>query len=100
MTPAIRQVNGIDLSDLVRPCPARCALVGRKAIAMDSTTLLLLIVPIVLGLVFNAVKFMRFIGFVAGGRKKSSQRGRSYDDQLSFDERLAEKLRELERDRR
>ena len=29
---------------------------------LDSTTLLLVIVPLVLGLVFNAVKLMRFIG--------------------------------------
>lgn len=66
---------------------------------LDSTTLLLVIVPLVLGLVFNAVKFMRFIGFVAGGRKRQTARGRGYEDQMSFDERVAERLRELERDR-
>lgn len=64
---------------------------------MDSTTIWLVIVPLVLGLIFNAVKFMRFIGFVAGGGKRPNPRGRSYEDQMSFDERLAEKLRELDR---
>jgi hypothetical protein len=67
---------------------------------LDSTTLLLVIVPLVLGLVFNAVKFMRFIGFVAGGRKRTTTRGRSYENEMSFDERVAERLRELEHDRR
>ncbi|MFL6723577.1 MAG: hypothetical protein ACJ8FC_08775 [Sphingomicrobium sp.] len=64
---------------------------------MDSTTIWLVIVPLVLGIIFNAVKFMRFIGFVAGGGKRPNPRGRSYEDQMSFDERLAEKLRELDR---
>ena len=67
---------------------------------MDSTTLLLVIVPLVLGLVFNAVKFMRFIGFVAGGGKRAKVPGRSYEEQMSFDERVNERLRELERERR
>jgi hypothetical protein len=54
---------------------------------------------LVLGLLFNAVKFMRFIGFVAsGGKSKASARACS-DSLLSFDERLAERLRDLERDR-
>ena len=66
---------------------------------MDSTTIWLVIVPLVLGLIFNAMKFMRFIGFVAGGGKRPSQPVRSYDDARSFDERLAEKLRELEEKR-
>lgn len=67
---------------------------------MDSMTLWLVVVPLVLGLAFNAVKFMRFIGFVAGGGKRAAAKGRSYDDQMSFDERVAERLRELERERR
>ena len=67
---------------------------------LDSTTLLLVVVPLVLGLVFNAVKLMRFIGFVAGGGKRAKVPGRSYEDQMSFDQRVAERLRELERDRR
>jgi len=70
-----------------------------KAIAMDSTTLLLFVVPLLLGFVFNAVKLMRFIGFVAGGGKRANARGRSYEDKMSFDERVAERLRELERER-
>ena len=65
---------------------------------MDSTTLLLIIVPLLLGLVFNAVKFMRFIGFVAGGGKRAGSRTQSFEDLMSFDERVAERLRELERD--
>jgi len=67
---------------------------------MDSTTLILVVGPLVLGLVFNAVKFMRFIGFVAGGGKRASSHSRSYEDQMSFDERLAQRLSELERERR
>ena len=66
---------------------------------MDSTTLLLIIVPLVLGLVFNAVKFMRFIAFLTGGGRRSNGRSRNYQDQLSFDERVAERLRQLDRDR-
>ena len=66
---------------------------------MDSTTLLLVIVPLVLGLVFNAVKFMRFIGFVASGGRKPSSRANQIDGHLSFDERVAERLRELDRER-
>lgn len=65
---------------------------------MDSTTLLLVVVPLVLGLVFNAVKFMRFIGFVASGGKKPGSRGRDFEDQMSFDERVAARLRELDRE--
>ena len=67
---------------------------------MDSTTLLLFVVPLVLGFAFNAVKFMRFIGFVASGGRKSAARGRDFGSQMSFDERVAERLRELDRDRR
>lgn len=67
---------------------------------MDSTTLLLVIVPLVLGLAFNGMKFMRFIGFVARGGKKSASRGHSYEDEMSFDQRVAERLRELEREQR
>jgi len=65
---------------------------------MDSPTLLLLVVPLVLGLLFNAVKFMRFIGFIAGGGRRSAARGANSDTHLSFDERVAERLRELQRD--
>jgi hypothetical protein len=66
---------------------------------MDSATILLIVVPLVLGLVFNAVKFMRFIGFVAGGGRRTTSRASYSDDHLSFDERVAERLRELERNR-
>lgn len=67
---------------------------------MDSATLLLFVIPLVLGLAFNAVKFMRFIGFVASGGRKSNTRSRDFDNQISFDERVAERLRELDRERR
>ena len=65
---------------------------------MDSTTLWLLVVPLVLGLVFNAVKFMRFIGFVASGGRRPAARAGQADAHLSFDERVAERLRELNRE--
>jgi F0F1-type ATP synthase assembly protein I len=67
---------------------------------MDSTTLLLVIVPLLLGIIGGAVKFMRIVGFVAGGGKRPARRSRGHDDQMSFDERLAERLRELERQQR
>ncbi len=64
---------------------------------MDSTTLLLIVVPLVLGLIFNAVKFMRFIGFVASGCRPATRADQA-DGHLSFDERVAERLRELNRE--
>jgi len=67
---------------------------------MDSTTLLLLVVPLVLGLIFNAVKFMRFIGFLTGARRKAGARGIGSDDHLSFDQRVAERLRDLDKETR
>jgi hypothetical protein len=66
---------------------------------MNSTTLLLVVVPLLLTLVGGAVKFMRFVGFVAGGGKRPATRGRDFSDQLSFDERIAQRLRELDGDR-
>ena len=64
---------------------------------MDMITMLF-IASMGLGLVFNAMKFMRFINSMSrAGRVKSA---RGYDDQRSFDDRLAERLRELERDRK
>jgi hypothetical protein len=54
----------------------------------------------VLGLVFNAPKLMRMVGFVARGGKQPSVRGRGFDHEMSFDERVAERLRELDRERR
>ena len=65
---------------------------------MDSTTLLFFVVPLLLGFVFNAVKFMRFIGYLTGGRKRTVG-GQSRTEVLSFDERVAERLRDLERER-
>jgi hypothetical protein len=72
----------------------------KEGAGMDSTTLLLIIVPLFLGLIFNAVRFMRFIGFLTGARRRSSLQGLGEDSLLSFDERLAERLRQLERENR
>ena len=58
---------------------------------------LLVVASLVLGLIFNAMKFMRFIGFLAGSGRRTSASGRDFDNQQSFDERLAERLRELDR---
>jgi len=99
VTWALAQVNAVHLSDLVRLDTAKWRLVGAKVMVMDSTTLLLLFVPLVLGLIFNAVKFMRFIGFVAGGGRSSASRTTQSVSHLSFDERVAERLRELDRER-
>lgn len=98
MALAPAKVNAIHLSNLVRLDAAKWRLVGMKVIAMDSTTLLLVIVPLVLGLIFNAVKFMRFIGYVASGGRRTSARANRSDGHLSFDQRVAERLRELDRE--
>jgi hypothetical protein len=62
---------------------------------MDSMTLLLIVVPLTLGLVTGAFKFMRFVGFLTG--RRTAPRSAYSDDLRSFDERLAEKLSELEK---
>jgi hypothetical protein len=54
VTPDTAEVNAIHLSDLVRLRSAKWRLIDAKVMVMDSTTLLLVIVPLVLGLVFNA----------------------------------------------
>jgi hypothetical protein len=64
---------------------------------MDSTTLLLVVVPLLLGLVTGAFKFMRLVGWMTGSRRRTAPRSSYSDDLRSFDERLAEKLRELEK---
>ena len=62
---------------------------------MNSATLLLVVGTIVLGLIYNAMRFMRFVGFLTGAGRRAH--GRHSDSLMSFDERLAERLRELER---
>jgi hypothetical protein len=64
---------------------------------MDTATLLFIAVPLALGLVFNAVRFMRFVGFLAGAGRRATSGNRGTDG-LSFDDRVAERLRELERE--
>ena len=63
---------------------------------MNSATLLLVVGTIVLGLIYNAMRFMRFVGFLTGAGRRA-QLGRHPESLMSFDERLAERLRELER---
>ena len=67
---------------------------------MDSTTLMLIVVPLMMGLVFNAMRFMRFVGFLTGARRRLSSGSIRGEDHLSFDERVAERLRDLERETR
>ena len=67
---------------------------------MDSTTLLLIVVPLMMGLVFNAMRFMRLVGFLTGARRRLSSGSVRGEDHLSFDERVAERLRDLERETR
>jgi len=62
---------------------------------MDSTTLLLVVLPILVAVVSGAVKFMRLVGFVASGGKPTASRGRNFENPMSFDERVAERLREM-----
>ena len=69
--------------------------------SMDTMTLLLFVLPLVMGLMTGAFKFMKLVGFLTGSRKRTSAARPSYaDNHLSFDERVAEKLRELEREQR
>ena len=63
---------------------------------MDSTGLLLTAALLLVGLVGGAFKFMRAVGTITGGSRRAAER--HPDGHLSFDQRVAEKLRELERD--
>ena len=67
---------------------------------MDSTILLFFVLPLVLGVITFAFRFMRFVGFLTGSKRRVPSSATSADALLSFDERLAEKLRELEQQRR
>ena len=61
---------------------------------MESTSLLLLAGMILLGIVLNAMRFMRFVGFLTGSRRRAY--GRQPESLMSFDQRLADRLRDLE----
>jgi hypothetical protein len=65
---------------------------------MDSTSLLLTLALLVLGLFAGAYRFMRFLGFLTGTESKAKMRSLYPESHLSFDERVAERLRELGRD--
>jgi hypothetical protein len=65
---------------------------------MDSTSLLLTAAILLVALFTGAFKFMRMIGTLSGGGRRAAER--HPDGHLSFDERLAERLRELEREQR
>jgi hypothetical protein len=66
---------------------------------MDSTSLLLTIALLVLGLFGGALRFMRFLGTLTGAERKSKMRNHYPESHLSFDERIAERMRELDCDR-
>jgi hypothetical protein len=66
---------------------------------MDSTGILLTIGIVVLGLFAGAFRFMRFVGFLTGSERKAQIRSNYPESHLSFDERVAERMRELERER-
>lgn len=63
---------------------------------MDSTSLLLTAALLLAGLFTGAFKFMRFVGTMTGGSRRAAER--HPEGHLSFDERVAERLRELERE--
>jgi hypothetical protein len=68
---------------------------------MDTMTLLFFVLPLLMGLVTGAFKFMKLVGFLSGGARRNNRARPSYaDNHQSFDERVAEKLRELESQRR
>lgn len=62
---------------------------------MDTTGLLLTAALLLAGLVTGAFKFMRFVGTMTGGTRRAAER--HPEGHLSFDQRIAERLRELER---
>ena len=66
---------------------------------MDTTTLLFFVLPLVLGLFTGAFRFMKFVGFMTGGNRQKTAPTQVADAHLSFDQRIAERLRELEHDR-
>ena len=67
---------------------------------MDSNSIMLSVGIAVLALFAGAFRFMRFIGFLTGTERKAKIRGNYPESHLSFDERIAERMRELERERR
>ena len=64
---------------------------------MDSTGLTLTVVVLGLSLLVGAFRFMRFVGTVTGSDRKAKMRQLYPEGHLSFDERVAERLRELDR---
>jgi hypothetical protein len=64
---------------------------------MDSTGVSLTILVMVFSLVVGAFRFMRFVRSLTGSENKAKMRQLYPESHLSFDERLAERLRELDR---
>ncbi len=85
------EVNAVDLSKLVTN--------GSDNRPMDSNMLLLIGLSLVMGLALNAMRFMRLVRFLTGADRKAKLRKDYPDAHLSFDERVAERLRELDRGR-
>lgn len=67
---------------------------------MDSNGLMLTGLVLVLSLVIGAFRFMRFINGLTGSDHKAKMRSLYPESHLPFDERVAERMRELEREQR
>jgi hypothetical protein len=64
---------------------------------VDSTGISLTIVVLVLSLLVGAFRFLRLVGTLTGQGNKAKMRALYPESHLSFDERVAERLRELDR---
>ncbi len=66
---------------------------------MDSNSLMLTVGVLFISVLLSAFQFMRFVGTLTGSDRKAKMRGLYPDSHLSFDERVAERMREMDRDR-
>jgi hypothetical protein len=67
---------------------------------MGSDGMMLTGAVIFMSLLLGAFRFMRFIRSLTGSDHKAKMRQLYPESHLSFDERVAERMRELERERR
>jgi hypothetical protein len=67
---------------------------------MGSDGMMLTGAVIFMSLLFGAFRFMRLVRSLTGSDQKAKMRQLYPESHLSFDERVAERMRELERERR
>lgn len=64
---------------------------------IDGNFMLLFAIGVGITLLLNALRIMRLITFLTGGRARTPTAASMPDSHLSFDERVAERMRELEK---